>query len=98
MGYTYVKIEADSSVIRSKIAQTLSMMSKHPSTAQVTEAFKSYTDILTTFFAVNDDENLFHVEDISRLSHGQPVWHKCDMMTFPNYFYSDKSLIEQITY
>ncbi|XP_065887033.1 uncharacterized protein [Dysidea avara] len=91
----YIKIEADPSVIRSNIAHTLSMMPKYPSTAQVTETFKSYTDILTTFFAVNDDGYLFHIEDISRLSHGQPVWHKCDMMTFPNYFYSEKSLIEQ---
>ena len=91
----YIKVEADPSVIKSKISQTLSAMPKYPSTAQVTEAFKRYTDILTTFFAVNDEGYLFHVEDISRLHHGQPVWHKCNMMTFPNYFYSEKSLVEQ---
>jgi len=91
----YIKVEADPNVVKKKIAKTLLTMPRYPSTAQVTEAFMSYTDILTTVFALDTDGYLFHVEDISLLSHGQPVWYKCDMMIFPNYYYSEESLIKQ---
>ena len=95
----YTKIEADPSTVKSEIAQILSTVPKHPTTSQVTEAFRNTDDILVTCFAVDDKGEIFNVTSTSQLSHGQPIWRKTEVMTFPNFFYNDQSTIDQfVTY
>ena len=89
----YTKFEADSTIVENEIAQILEMVPRHPTTAQVTEAFKNADDILVACFAVDAKGNLFHVKSINQVKHGQPIWRKTEVMTFPNFFYSDKSNI-----
>ena len=89
----YTKFEADSTIVEKEIVQILEMVPMHPTTAQVTEAFKNADDILMTCFAVDAKGNLFHVKNIDQIKHGQPIWRKTEVMMFPNFFYSDKSNI-----
>ena len=91
----YTKIEADSTTVENNITQTLAKIPKHPTTAQVTKAFKNADDILVTCFSVDTAGNIFHVENIDQLTHGQPIWRKTEVMLFPNFFYSDQSTIEE---
>ena len=92
----YTTFEADSDIVEKEIAQILKMVPRHPTTAQVSEAFKKINDILVACFAVDVRGNLFHVKNISQLKHGQPIWAKTEMMTFPNFFYSDRTNVTNI--
>ncbi|XP_065888871.1 uncharacterized protein [Dysidea avara] len=91
----YTKIEADPSTVKREIAQILSTVPKYPTTSQVTETFRNTDDILVTCFAVDDKGEIFNVTNTSQLSHGQPIWRKTEVMTFPNFFYSEQSTIDQ---
>ena len=90
----YTTIESDPSTVRSEIAQILTTVPKHPTTSQVTEAFRNTNDILVTCFAVDDKGEIFNVTDTNQLTHGQPIWRKTEVMTFPNFFYTEQSIIE----
>ena len=91
----YTKIDVDPTTVENNIAQILSRMPKNPTTAQVTEAFQDCDDILVTCFAVDAKGDIFHVKNITELTHGQPIWRKTEVMLFPNFLYSDRSTIEQ---
>ena len=89
----YTKIEADPATVEKQIAQILEIFPRNPTTAQVTKAFENADDILVACFAVDNGGNLFHIKNINHLKHGQPMWRKTEVMTFPNFFYSDRSNI-----
>ena len=95
-GKLYTKIEADPDTVKKSIKQILTKLPKNPTTAQVTEAFKDSDDILVTCFAVDAAGDVFHVKNINQLSHGQPIWRKTEVMLFPNFLYSDRSIIQQL--
>ena len=91
----YTRIDTDPASVENSIADILAKIPKNPTTAQVTEAFKDFNDILVTCFAVDDKGDIFHVTDINQLTNGQPIWRKTEVMLFPNFLYSDRSTIEQ---
>ena len=95
-GKLYTKIEADPDTVKKNIEQILIKLPKNPTTAQVTEAFKDSDDILVTCFAVDAAGDVFHVKNINQLSHGQPIWRKTEVILFPNFLYSDRSIIQQL--
>lgn len=92
----YTKIGADPIHVEKNITQILARLPKHPTTAQVTEAFKDVDDIYVTCFAVDNQGNVFHVKNISQLRHGQPIWKQTDVIMFPNFFYSEESTVAHI--
>ena len=89
----YTKIKTDPAVVETEIAQILKMVPKHPTTAQVTEAFKNANDIIIACFAVDSEGSLFRIKHINQVNHGQPIWRKTEVMMWPNFFYSDHSNI-----
>ena len=91
----YTTIEANLNTIKDKIAEILTTVPEHPTTSQVTEALKSADDILVTCFAVDDKGEIFNVTDTDQLTHGQPIWRKTEVMTFPNFFYTEQATINQ---
>ena len=86
----------DPAIVEDEITQILYTVPRYPTTAQITEAFKSADDILVTTFATEQNGKLFHVDNISQLTNGQPIWRKTEMMLYPNFFYSDQSDIEHL--
>ena len=93
----YTKIEADPTTVEESITQMLAKVPKHPATAQVKEAFDDSNDIIMICFAVDVKGDIFHVKKTNQLNYGQPIWRQTEVMIFPNYFYSDKSTVTQIT-
>jgi len=69
---------------------------RYTTTAQITKAFKNANDILVTTFTTDQNDKLFHVNNISQLKNGQPIWRKTEVMLYPNFFYSDQSDIEHL--
>ena len=88
--------EVDQSSIQRSITQILADVPNNPTTAQVTEAFEDVNNILMTCFSVDAEGNTFNVKNIDQLTHGQPLWRKTETMMYPNYFYSDQSIITHI--
>ena len=92
----YTTFEADLTLVKNEIAQILEMVPRHPTSAQVAEAFKNADDILVACFAVDPSGSLFHIKSINQVKHGQPIWRKTEIMMFPNFFYSDRANITHI--
>ena len=90
------KLEADPATVEKDIEKILADMPKYPTTAQVTEAFKDFNDILITCFAVDAKGDIFHVKSVNQLTDGQPIWRKTEVMMFPNFHYTDRSSITEI--
>ena len=92
----YTKMGDDPTAVENEIAQIAAKIPRYPTTAQVIEAFKTSNGLLYCCLALNDKGNVFRVKNINQLTHGQPIWKHTDIITFPNYFYSDQSNITQI--
>ena len=92
----YTRMGDDPAVVENEIAQIVAKIPRHPTTAQVIEAFKPCNSLLYCCFALNDTGNVFRVKNINQLTHGQPVWKHTDLIIFPNYHYSDQSNIMQM--
>ena len=94
----YTRIDADPAIVEDEITQILSTVPRYPTTAQVTEAFKNARDILIACLMVDQNGKLFHVtaKSASKITNGQPMWRKTELITFPNFFYSDQSNVEHL--
>ena len=92
----YTKIGTDPATVEKDIKQILAKLPKFPTTAQVTKAFQNDNDIYLTCFAVDTQGDIFHIKNISQLSHGQPIWRHTEVMIFPSFFYSDQSTTAHI--
>ena len=44
----------------------------------------------------DEDGDVYHVEDASRLSNGDPIWSKTQVLTFPNFFYRDQFMLDSV--
>ena len=87
----YTKFEANPVIVESNITRILSEVPRHPTTTEVTNAFKEENDILMCSSAVDAEGKIFLINDTNQLKHGQPIWRRTEVMTFPNFFYSDYS-------
>ena len=90
------KMDANPKVVEENINKILHTLPKYPSTIQVTEAFGNVSDIIMACFAVDENGDIFHVKHANQLTDGQPIWRRTEVMMFPNYFYSDQSILNEI--
>ena len=93
----YTKIDADPALVINKIEEILKTVPRYPTTTQITEAFKEVDNILVTCFTTDQNGKLFHVNNVSQLTNGQPIWRKTEVMMYPNFFYSDQLNILHLT-
>ena len=92
----YTKVGADPAAVEDKITQILKTLPKHPTTPQITEAFKDDIGLYVATFAIDAEGDPFRVKNINQLTNGQPVWVYTDVMLFPHFFYSDQSIITSL--
>ena len=92
----YAKLGSDPATVEAKILQILRNLPKYPTTPQITEAFKDDIGLYVATFAVDTEGDVFRVKNINQLTNGQPIWVYTDVMLFPNFFYSDQSIITSI--
>ena len=93
----YLFGEDDEVCVRRSIEQVLQKHKKFSSLAEINDACKVFGRLVRACFAKDEDESLFLVNNTTQLTNGQAVWFRTEHMeTFPNYFYSDKYLTDQI--
>ena len=88
----YTKSEADPVIVEHNISKVLAKIPRHPTTSEVTDAFKEENDVFMCNFTVDTKGNIFLVSNTNQLDHGQPLWVKTEVIMFPNFFYSDHSI------
>ena len=92
----YTKIESDPVTVENNIVDTLNKLPMYPTTHQMIRAFEDASDILMACFAIDEHGKPFCVTNTQQLTDGQPIWRKTDIMTVPNFFYSEQSINEQL--
>ena len=72
------------------------ILPNYPTQDQINDAFEDLHDVIQAPFIVDQNGQLQRVTDIDKLSNGQAIWSKTQIMTFPDYFYDDDFLMQQI--
>ena len=87
---------ADKTAVTQKIEDKLVNLSNLPTEEEINDAFKDLHEILLVTFAINHYGRLYRVTNTNQLSNGQAVWIKNQAMVFPDYYYDEQFLHDQI--
>ena len=87
---------ADQTAVIHKIENKLLNLSDVSTEKEMNDAFKDLHEVLLVTFAINKDGNLYRVTDTDQLTNGQAVWIKNQAMIFPDYYYEENFLLDQI--
>ena len=92
----YLTDGADEEVTQEKIDQILARIPDHPSQQQVSEALEDLHEVVNASFAYDKNGSLSLVKDVNQLANGQAILHKTYITTFPDFYYDDRYLVDQI--
>ena len=92
----YLFSEDDEASLKKSIEQVLQNCKTASTLAELTNTFGKFGRVVRVCFTKDENEQLFLVDNTTQLTNGQAMWFKTERMTFPNYFYSDKYLTNQI--
>ena len=87
---------ADQMIVEELIAQKLIGLPNYPSQDQVNNAFEDLHDVLEAIFNIDQNGKLKRVIDVDKLSNGEAIWAKTEIMTFADYYYTDEFIHQQI--
>ena len=87
---------ADRVLVENQIKIKLTNLPCFPSQDQLNDAFIDLHDVLQVFFTLDLNDKLQRITDASRMSNGQAICTRTQVMTFANYFYHDEFLQQQI--
>ena len=92
----YLNSGADQGMVESKIEKKLMELPSFPSKDEIINAFKDLNEVILVCFALNQNGQLQRITDVKKLTEGQAVWAKTRILTFPDYFYSESFIQQQI--
>ena len=92
----HLRMGADQQMVANQITRKLTNLSNYPSQDELNDAFKDLHDVLQVFFTLDHTGQLQRITDIEKISNGQAIWSRTQIMTFANYFYDDGFLQQQI--
>ena len=92
----YLFSEDDKASLKKSIEQVLQDCKTVSSLAEITNTFGKFGRVVRVCFTKDENGLLFLVDSTTKLTNGQTMWFKTERMTFPNYFYSDRYLTNQI--
>ena len=78
------------------IQSILAKFPKQPTNEQVNTALMSLHEIVRATFALNEEGRLYKVIDPSQLVNGHSVYTVTTIMVFPDYYYSDEFIQDEI--
>jgi len=91
-----LNVGTNQAVLEEKIQSILVKLPKKPTNEQVNTALMSLHEIVRATFALNEDGCLYQVTDLSQLVNGHSVYTVTPIMVFPDYYYSDEYIQDQI--
>jgi len=83
-------------MMEDKIEKRLKDLKSHPSQDGINEAFQDIKNVVQLCFTVNQNGRLGRITDVDKMTNGQTVWTKSQIMTFPDYFYSEQFIQQEI--
>ena len=92
----FLRNGVDKEMAESLIAQKLSSLPNCLTQDQVNNAFEDLYDVILATFIIDQNGKLQQITDAEKLSNGQAIWNKTQIMTFADYFYDDQFLQQQI--
>jgi len=94
--HTFFTAGADTLSLNMKIQSKISSFKKRPTNEEINEAFSDLSEIIRITFALDETGSLYQVTGNRKPPNGHPVWTKTQIMTFPDYFYTEEFLKDQI--
>jgi len=92
----YLTVGGDEAAVQQKIDKSLQQLPKYPTVSQVNKAFENLQEVTKMFFAMDEYGDVYQVNSTSQLSNGDPIWSKTQFLTFPNFFYRDQFISDNI--
>ena len=86
----------DQAMMEDKIKIILMNLKSYPSQVEINDAFQDLTDVVYLSFTLNQNGRLERINDVDKMTNGQPIWVKSQTMTFPDYFYNEEFIQQQI--
>ena len=83
-------------LLEKKIEEKLSNLTSYPSEDEINNAFQDLPDLIHVFFTLDENGNLHRITDVDKLIIGQAVWSTCRATTYPNYYYDEQFIQQQI--
>ena len=82
--------------VENKIEKKLMELPSYPSLDEMNNAFKDLTEVIFAYFTLDKNGRLQRITDINKMTNGQAIWAKTRIMTFPDYFYTEDFIQQQI--
>ena len=79
-----------------KLQNALAKLPNYPSNEQMMKEFQDLHSVMMVSFALDEQGRLYRITDASKLVDGQPVWVKARATVFPDYYYGDNFIDDQI--
>ena len=92
----FLRDGADQVMVEKNIAKKLLILPNYPTQDQINDAFEDLHDVIQAPFTVDQNGELQSITNVDKLSNGQAVWSKTQVMAFADYFYDDDFLQQQI--
>ena len=92
----FVNAGVNRALLEETMQSVLAKLPKNPTNEQINEKFADLDDLVMAAFALDEGGRLYRITDTSKLPNGHPVWIKTHILAFPDHFYSDKFLQDQI--
>ena len=87
---------ADPVLVEKEIAKNLIDLMSCPTQDQINNAFQDLYDALHVFFTLDESGRVQRITDVNKLTNGQAVWTKTQIMVFSDYFYDEQFFQQQI--
>ena len=94
--YLRIRSGADPILVEKEITKVLMLLPAYPSQDEINNAFQDICDVVQVSFAPDEKGRLHRIADADKLTNGQAVWSKTQIMVFPNYFYNEQFFQQQI--
>ena len=96
--YLRIRSETDHDpvLVEKEIAKILMLLSAYPSQDEINNAFQDICDVVHVSFTHDENGRLHRITDADKLTNGQAVWSKTEIMVFPGYFYNEQFFQQQI--
>ena len=91
-----VRSGGDKVLLEKEIEEKLLNLTSYPSENEINNAFRDLPDLIHVFFTLDENGRLYRITDIDKLIIGQAVWSTCRATAYPNYYYDEQFIQQQI--
>ena len=91
-----VRSGGDKVLVEKEIEEKLSNFRSHPPENEINNAFQDLPDLIHVFFTLDENCRLHRITDVDKLIIGQAIWSTCQGTAYPNYYYDEQFIQQQI--